>query len=93
MKKILIWIVLLLSLSLNIISCIYSEDLRKKQGNETIIKPSSIPEKPKRIKEIGHESILGRVFIILEIDGHEYICQIGGGIIHSESCPCKAKKE
>ena len=37
-------------------------------------------------------------FDILEIKGHQYISFINpamdtGGIIHSESCPCKNKKE
>jgi hypothetical protein len=28
---------------------------------------------------------------IYEVDGHEYIANSRGGIIHSESCPCKKK--
>lgn len=29
---------------------------------------------------------------IIEVDGHEYLCNnVKGGIIHLESCPCKKK--
>jgi hypothetical protein len=28
-----------------------------------------------------------------KIDGHEYICNSNGGIIHSESCPCKKQNQ
>lgn len=28
---------------------------------------------------------------IIEVDGHEYLCNYHGGIIHLESCPCKNK--
>jgi hypothetical protein len=29
---------------------------------------------------------------VIRYDGHEYIANSKGGIIHSESCPCKAKE-
>lgn len=31
-------------------------------------------------------------FIIIEVDGHEYLTNHRGGIIHLESCSCKKDK-
>ena len=28
---------------------------------------------------------------VLKHDGHDYIIFEGGGVVHSESCPCKTK--
>jgi hypothetical protein len=31
-------------------------------------------------------------FQIIEVDGHQYLCNtLKGGIVHLESCPCKKK--
>ncbi|MFA5366302.1 MAG: hypothetical protein WC333_00065 [Dehalococcoidia bacterium] len=30
---------------------------------------------------------------VLEMDGHLYLANSGGGIVHLESCPCKIKHE
>ena len=29
------------------------------------------------------------LLIIYEVDGHQYIANVNGGLVHSESCPCK----
>jgi hypothetical protein len=44
-----------------------------------------------RIKEIESKYIGNVSYTILEVDGHLYLSQFRGGIIHLESCPCKNK--
>jgi hypothetical protein len=46
-----------------------------------------------RIKEIesNYDVSVNTTFTILEVDGHLYLSQFRGGIIHMESCPCKNK--
>jgi hypothetical protein len=31
------------------------------------------------------------VYQIVEVDGHQYLCNYKGGMVHLESCPCKKK--
>lgn len=43
---------------------------------------------------IDQTSYNDRVTIyVIRYDGHEYITNSKGGIIHSESCPCKTEKK
>jgi uncharacterized protein YcfL len=46
-------------------------------------------EAPSRIHVI--ESSFAASTHIVEVDGHEYLVNYHGGIVHLESCPCKNK--
>lgn len=48
------------------------------------------PDKPKRIHTI--ESNFSTSTYIVEVDGHEYLVNYHGGIVHLETCPCKTKQ-
>ena len=52
------------------------DERRNKESNERI-----------KLVDNGGQTLL----YIYEVDGHEYIASSKGGIIHSESCPCKKK--
>lgn len=47
-------------------------------------------ENPKRHRETI--SVGGFKVRVFEYDGHFYLTRYRGGIIHSESCPCKKKE-
>ena len=66
-------------------ACSVREEDSKKKVSEPI-------ETPSRIKIIDYGTNSWRYFEIIEVDGHEYLCNTShGGIIHLESCPCKSK--
>lgn len=44
---------------------------------------------PKRINIIEGSSFT--LFMIVEVDGHQYLSRTDAGIVHLESCPCKTK--
>jgi hypothetical protein len=48
-------------------------------------------EEPSRIKVIAVESGFTGTHEILEVDGHQYLSNYHGGLVHLESCPCKTK--
>ena len=48
---------------------------------------SNIPYDSRIVKEYNYDGIY-----IYIVKGHEYICTVKGGIIHSESCSCKNNK-
>jgi uncharacterized lipoprotein YajG len=42
---------------------------------------------PHRIHVLEGSSLT--LFMIIEVDGHQYLSRGDGGIVHLESCPCK----
>lgn len=59
--------------------------------NDDFLNPTPKEEtKSDRIKVIDGGG--WNVFCIVEVDGHQYLCNSShGGIVHLESCPCKTK--
>lgn len=79
MKKLLIISLILLS------SCISNKHANMLNEDTTT---TAEEYSTKRIKIIDENMPI----TLYEIDGHEYISNFHGGIIHSEGCPCKNKK-
>lgn len=52
--------------------------------------PKEEIETPSRIRII--ESLPWSYYQIVEVDGHQYLSSMKGGIVHLESCPCKTKQ-
>jgi hypothetical protein len=48
-------------------------------------------EHTRRIKVVEHQGLGNHA--IIEIDGHEYLTNYHGGIIHLESCKCNTKNQ
>ena len=44
-----------------------------------------------RIKSVYHETGVNGSHEILEVEGHLYLSNYHGGIVHMGSCPCKTK--
>ena len=67
-------------------SCTRKEEPKK---DDFLGTPAEKVETPARIKVI--ESLAWTSYQILEVDGHEYLANNTGGMVHLESCPCKSK--
>jgi hypothetical protein len=52
-------------------------------------KDNSSTEKVERITASDVTILNGYRYSILHVDGHEYLSNSNGGMIHLESCPCK----
>jgi hypothetical protein len=50
-------------------------------------KPVTVSSERCKLIDNGGSTLL----YIYKVDNHEYIVNLRGGIIHSESCPCKKK--
>ena len=81
MKKILVIIALVT------LSCACSQRPQDTQSVGDIVSVPPTPVTPERIVLVNHGG--QTLLYIYKIDGHEYIASTRGGIIHSESCPCK----
>lgn len=54
-------------------------------------KAEQAPEKPARCELVDDGG--STMLYIYRVDNHEYIATNHGGILHSESCPCRKGKE
>ena len=67
-----------------------SDNSTSASDNSTIYKQDTLVYRSSDGRIIRESNFDG--VYIYRVDGHEYICNVRGGIIHSESCPCKEKK-
>ena len=82
MKKLVLFVMLFA-----LLSCAKKEE--KKDDFLGTPEPKKV-EQPSRINVI--EGGGWSTFMIVEVDGHLYLCNSAhGGIVHLESCPCKTK--
>jgi hypothetical protein len=80
MKKLLLLLALV-----TLFACVKKEEPKK----DDFLNPETV-ETPSRIKILEGGSF--KYFWIVEVDGHQYLCNANnGGIVHLESCPCKTK--
>lgn len=76
-------ITLTILLVIGISSCLREKE-KTRQAN-AIANPSGLTEGERKIKKLYDNAGV----YVFDVDGHQYIFNINGGAIHSESCPCK----
>lgn len=74
--RILVTVAFLATIPLN--SCVKVDDTNNNKS-----------EKKERIKSKDNVVLHGSRYVILDVDGHQYLCNSDGGMIHLESCSCK----
>jgi hypothetical protein len=80
------------------LACSHEETIQRKDGRKTAQSRQTKEQPEPRIKvveSIEHDCGCNdnhatfHRYQILEIDGHQYLANSGGGIVHLESCQCK----
>jgi hypothetical protein len=70
-------------------SCAQQDNGRQSQRNHHEENYQKEVKTEDRIKIIEGCGCGSKPYEIVEVDGHQYLCNIHGGITHLESCPCK----